>query len=97
MPPYLISRFILTYSSRCESVKRLRKIPRRYNTEKARPIDVILSGSEESRLGCRVRSRDPSAEFILSNVEGPQDDTAGRALKQKVQSNNDYMKLLKNL
>jgi hypothetical protein len=38
--------------------------------------NVILRVSEESRISCRLRSRDPSAEFILSEAEGPQDDVA---------------------
>ena len=33
---------------------------------------VILSVSEESRAFCHLRRRDPSAEFILSETEGPQ-------------------------
>ena len=39
--------------------------------------NVILSVSEES-IWCRLHTRDPSLEFILSKIEGPQDDIANK-------------------
>jgi hypothetical protein len=62
------------------SKRKLPSLPLRLCRIRRPGTNVILSGSEESRISLQLRKADPSAEFTLSIAEGPQDDIAAQSL-----------------
>jgi hypothetical protein len=49
--------------------------------------NVILGGSEVSRIFLQLRKADPSAEFTLNIAEGPRNDIAAQSLAKGGNSN----------